>query len=170
MQPIYTQTVGSGGAASITFNNIPQTFNHLRVVVSGRGMNSGTIETMYLRFNGDSSSLYSESMMYSANTGLFANRYSAQTLTQMISNVGDTALANTFSNIEIYIPNYKSTSFFKSYTVDCAGANNSTAYEAKRHSNQAGLYRSTSAITSITLGGYSANIKQGTTATLYGIL
>jgi hypothetical protein len=33
MQPIYTQTVGAGGAASVIFNNIPQTFTDPFAVV-----------------------------------------------------------------------------------------------------------------------------------------
>jgi aspartate/tyrosine/aromatic aminotransferase len=39
--PIYTQTVGSGGALSIAFNNIPQFYTDLKVVISGRTTGGG---------------------------------------------------------------------------------------------------------------------------------
>jgi hypothetical protein len=58
MQPIYTQTVGSGGATSITFNSIPQTFTDLKLSISIRGADSALTEP-WIRFNGDSVSIFS---------------------------------------------------------------------------------------------------------------
>jgi len=52
MYPIASSTVGSGGAASITFSSIPQTFTHLHIRAFGRSSgSSGT--NMPLNFNSD---------------------------------------------------------------------------------------------------------------------
>ena len=40
---ISKQTVGSAGASSITFSNIPQTYTDLKVIISGRDAR-GTVE------------------------------------------------------------------------------------------------------------------------------
>ena len=49
LQPIYTQTVGSGGASSIAFNNIPQTFTDLLIKMSVRASGPGPMDA-YLNF------------------------------------------------------------------------------------------------------------------------
>ena len=41
MQPIYTQTVGAGGTTVISFNNIPQTFTDIQMVISARTNGTG---------------------------------------------------------------------------------------------------------------------------------
>ena len=48
---IATQTVGAGGAATVTFSSIPQTYSHLQI----RGfVLSGAADNLDMNFNGDS--------------------------------------------------------------------------------------------------------------------
>lgn len=160
MQPIYTQTL-SGAAASVTFNNIPQTFTDLKVVISARSSDS-TGQGTIMRFNG-STTTYS-------NTYLFANGSSASssrlTYNYVGSIFGTNGTANTFNNTEIHIPNYTGSSFKASLCENTAANNNTLGYL----NLLANLWRSTDAITSISFlvdGG--SNFVQHSTFSIYGI-
>lgn len=168
-QPILSQTLTSD-SASIIFTNIPQTFTDLKIVISARHTNNGAQDNIYFRFNQDSSALYSDKGFYHASTGIFGYSTTSAGQALMIASNGDTSLANTFSNVEIYVSQYRNTSIFKSFLVDGASLNNAVTYEAKRRTVQSGIYRSTNAITSVTLGGWAGSLKAGTRAIIYGIL
>jgi hypothetical protein len=167
MQPIYTQTVGSGGATSITFNNIPQTFTDLKLEVSARGSQSGGgVADISILFNNDSSSVYSYTGMSGTNNGTDSFRISSTYIQFAFFGSGNDATANTFGSTSVYIPNYTSSSF-KSGTGDTVTENNSsTAYWMRL---MAYLYRSTSPITSIKLTPTGTSFLQNSTFTLYGI-
>ena len=168
LQPIYTQTVGSGGVASITFNSIPQTFTDLKVVVSCRVDVSGTRMNVNLRFNGSSSSIYSNTVVSGGGSSASSGRnYTGNTQIYLNEVNGNTSTANTFSNFEIYVPNYANTSTYKSFTADSVYENNITeAYQVLC----AGLFLSTNAISSITLFPGAYNFMQYSTFSLYGVL
>ena len=164
MIPISTVTVGSGGASSIDFNNIPQIYTDLCVKVSVRTTNSNFYENLLLRLNNDSGSNYTVTRLYADSTP-YSDRFTSQTFIYIGEVVGNTATSNTFSNMEIYIPNYTSSSY-KNISGDHVMENN--------HASQnyvglkAGLYNSTSPINAIKL--YPSNtLMQYSTATLYGI-
>ena len=166
LQPIYTQTVGSGGAASVTFNSIPQTFTDLKVVVSARSTNASVGASLYYTINGNGTNIYSETRLdgngASATSARETIRGSAVSLNVI---PGANATSNTFGNLEIYIPNYTSSNF-KSVIMDGVSENNATtAYQELG----AQLIQLTSAISSITLSPDS-NFDQYTTITIYGIL
>jgi hypothetical protein len=72
--------------------------------------------------------------------------------------------ASTFSNIEIYIPNYAG-STNKSFSIDAVGENNATAAYAGL---VAGLWSTSSAITAISIASTTL-FAEFSTATLYGI-
>jgi hypothetical protein len=157
MQLIQTVTVGSGGAASITFSSIPATFTDLMVVVSGRCTTTDTTATLSFNTGG----------AYSRRT-LVGNGATSSTNTSAvdfrISQSGDTA--STFGNTSIYIPNYAGGAA-KSYSVDTVNENNATtAFQAIT----AGLWDQTAAITSIVLDAVSGDFAQYSSASLYGIL
>jgi hypothetical protein len=169
MQPIYTQTVGAGGAASITFNNIPQYFTDLMVKTSVRTNNTG----VRVRFNADSSANYSwrrlsgnSSAAFSDSNVTYGAPYNSFAYFSMHSTTSDTA--NTFGNGEIYIPNYTSANQ-KSLILDSVQETNAATSNLAM---QAGLWSGTVAITSITFSpdtGTSPNFAQHSTFTLYGI-
>lgn len=160
-EAIATVTVGSGGAANITFSSIPATYTDLVVKISARTTaTNGSYITM--GFNGSTSSFSNRTLYGSGGSvGSFTvpTRFGGY-----INNSGTTA--NTFSNTEIYIPNYTSANN-KSFSDDGASETNGTAAEL---SLSAGLWSNTSAITSIELGvGDAGNFAEYSTATLYGI-
>jgi hypothetical protein len=168
LQPIYTQTVGAGGAASVTFNNIPQTFTDLKLVVSSRS-NDGTAvwDWWSINFNNDVSTSYSSTWFW-GDTSPATSRASNSTFLQ-VSEGGNAAgaTANTFGNTEVYISNY-SGSNYKSIISDAV--NETNAAGAGKAIN-AHLWRNTSGITSVKFtSSNSASFVQYSTFSLYGVL
>lgn len=156
-----TQTVGNGGAASVTFANIPQTgYTDLKVVASARGDNAD--DYFGLTFNGSSSSFTSKSIQGNGSAASSASRsdnYFVGTVVQ------SSLTANTFSNFEIVIPNYTS-SANKSFSLDSVQENNATSALSELI---AGLWSNTAAITSIGFVKASGNFAAGSTFYLYGL-
>lgn len=160
---ISSVTVGAGGAASILFDSIPSTYTDLVLKISVRSTLSGApgFENMKLIIN---SAQGSSRVIY--GTGSAAASTSSGGDIQYLYTSPDDATANTFGNVEVYIPNYGSTTAH-SVSVDAAGETNATAI---RMSLVAGLTVTTSAITSISIqSNNSATFKQYSTAYLYGI-
>lgn len=160
-----TVTVGAGGAANMSFSNIPQTYTDLKIVISARNSNAGTDATrVQLRFNGASTDANLTFRRLYGNGSSAASDSGSTGHIAWSNQSGSTA--NTFSNIEVYIPNYANSNP-KSFSADGGNENNQIqAYFGMF----ADLWNSTSPITSITIfseGG--ENWLQYTTATLYGV-
>jgi hypothetical protein len=157
---IQTVTVGAGGASSIDFTSIPQTYTDLKLVVSLR-TNSAGAEAVMIEFNGSSANLSGRRLYGDGGSA------TSDTLTNIrfaINTAADTA--SVFSNGEFYIPNYTSANN-KSVSVD--GVNETNGTNAVQ-SLVAGLWSNTAAITSIKLlGNSSGSFVQYSTATLYGV-
>lgn len=167
---IATTTVGAGGASSIDFTSIPQTYTDLYVVYSLRSNRSsgGFSDGALMRFNGSTSAIYT-------TRTLVGNGSSASSLTDASSTLGiynyigavsNTATSNTFGNGSAYIPNYAG-STNKSVSVDAVGENNNTtAYQGII----SGIWASTAAITQVNLRPEIGTLYlEGSTASLYGI-
>jgi large repetitive protein len=168
MTAIQTVTVGAGGAANISFTNIPQTYTDLCILVSSRKSLSTTLGYTSINFNGDSGSNYGYVFLNGAGTGIYQNLTSPSTFL-FFSSDDQGSTANTFGNTSIYIPNYVSNTGFKSVYTHCVSENNSAANAYMDiHS---GIWRSTSSITSIVLADTltSSSFVQYSTATLYGV-
>jgi hypothetical protein len=154
--------------ASVTFTSIPQGYTDLIVKVSARTNNNAVFDNAQVRFNSDSGSNYSRKIIASEGTGI--NNISATGNAAFFASYslnGTTATASTFSNTEFYIPNYASSNY-KSISVDSSVENNATTgYDGLA----AGLWSSTSAITSIELAPSSGTaFLTNSTFTLYGVL
>jgi hypothetical protein len=160
MQLIAKQTVGAGGAASVNFTNIPQTFTDLKVVASYRGTTAQVYEVSYLRFNGVNANLTHRSLEGSGSSAGSINN----PFIYFGAGNGATSTSNTFSNIEAYIPNYTSSNQ-KSVSLDSVGENNNTlAYMQLT----AGIWADPAAITSIQIVATAAFV-EFSEFTLYGI-
>ena len=158
---IASTTVGSGGASSITFSSIPQTYTDLVIKLSTR---SG-FDWIRCQFNSSGGTAYS-SRWLSGNGSSAGSGSSSGDSSARATIVGQTDTANTFGNAEVYIPNYTSSNY-KSLSGDGVSEANQTAAYAYL---TASLWSNTSAITSITLTLENAgNFVQYSTATLYGI-
>ncbi len=158
-------TVGAAGASSVTFSGIPQTgYTDLVVKVSGRTGSGNEVDNLVIQFNGSAASFTNRSLVgFGTTVASGTNDNSGQN----IGNAdGSAATANTFSNNEIYIPNYTSSNF-KSFSVDSVTENN-TATTAYAKFN-AGLWSNTAAITSISIIPVSSPFVQYSTFYLYGV-
>ena len=161
-----TVTVGAAGAASVTFNSIPQTgYTDLVIKGSIRTSYSGTEGSLCIGFNGSTANF---TLMMLRGSGAAASSFTRTTFSEnrisYINAVGGTA--STFSNVEIYVPNYASANY-KSISVDgVMEANATTAYSALT----AGLWSQTAAITSLNFTvGSADNFAQYSTFSLYGV-
>jgi hypothetical protein len=158
---ISSVTVGSGGAASMSFTSIPATYTDLVVVWSGRTNKSGTTDNTEISFNGSTANFtgrYLEGAGSGAGgSGVFARFVGVDS--------ASTGTSNTFSNNMVYIPNYASSNN-KSFSADSAQESNTTAAQLTLN---AGLWSQTAAITSVTVTPSVGSYVQYSTAYLYGI-
>jgi hypothetical protein len=149
-------------AASVTFDNIPQTgYSGLKIVISGRTTASSTFYTNQIAFNGNSASFTGRVL---GGTGSATTSGTSTVSVGPIGGVSTTT--STFTNSEIYIPNYTSSNY-KSYSWETVLENNATA---ARTYMGAGLWSNTAAITSMTFTIDTADsFAQYSTFSLYGI-
>ncbi len=159
-EPIQTQTVGTA-TPSITFSSIPQSYTDL-VLVSFYG--TSVLDTSgWLRFNSDSGSNYSWTYLLGDGSGAYSGRFSNQTYTTLDGAGAGTTLGTSIQATS-HIMNYSNATTNKTVlTRD----NNGSTY--KSVDLKTGLWRSTAAITSITVGCVTGNLIVGSSFTLYGI-
>jgi hypothetical protein len=153
--PIASITLGAN-ASSVTFNSIPQTYTDL-VLVFGGITTSATTQNIWCTYNSDSSSLYSWTRMVGDGSSASSARATGQTY-QIITDTGLTQM-----NSITHFMNYSNTTTNKT----AISRSNSSGF---RTSLYVDLYRSTNAISSITLTMSSDNFASGSTFNLYGIL
>lgn len=156
---IASSTVGSGGAANITFSSIPSTYTDLTILCSSK-TNRGTFnnDAILLNLNGSTSSITA--------IRLFGDGSSAASNTNrgILNNAA--ASTSVFSNTQIYIPNYTSSNY-KSISAESVTENNGTEAYAQLHAQ---LWSNTAAVTSVVLAPADGTLfLQYTTAYLYGI-
>lgn len=151
-EPIATTTVTSN-TSTVTFSSIPSTYTDL-VVIANTTLSAGVGFGMY--FNSDTASNYS--FIYFYGDGSTAAAGSNQNTTRINIGNGNT----TYSTYKAHIQNYSNTTTFKS-VISNGGIGNEIAIAF------AGMWRSTSAINSITFQPASGTINAGTMFTLYGI-
>jgi len=154
--PIATTTLGSA-QSSVTFNSFSGYTDLVIVAVIGNSANAN--RDLYWTYNGDSATNYSSTSVGGDGSSAFASRDSNKAFLRLVGSSN-----NTPTNMSIIqIMNYSNTTTFK--TCLFRAGNPSWVVTAT-----AGLWRSTSAITSITFTNESAaNFVTGSTFTLYGI-
>lgn len=160
-EPIATATLGSA-VASYTFTSIPGTYTDLILVSSILGVTS-TSYSPRIQINSDTGSNYSVTYLYGTGSSAGAGRNTGASFIYIGHLVGYPVTGEPIPIITDF-QNYSNTTTFK--TVVSVGGNPSTDT-----SGIVGLWRSTSAITSINIQFQSGtNLQAGTTFTLYGIL
>ena len=159
-EAIATVTVTGATAATIGFTSIPGTYTDLKLVFSTRVDVGGGQNGFYISLNSSTANFTAKQIQ---GDGSSAASFSITRFAGYSNATGGTA--NTFSNGELYFPNYASSNY-KSFSGDAAQDNNqTTAYLLLG----AHLWSDSAAITSITLTPDTANFVQYSTATLYGI-
>jgi hypothetical protein len=156
--PIYAQTL-SATTASVTFSNIPTTFTDLVLVINVKNPGAGAGNSQ-LRFNGDSSAVYSQTNLIGDGTNATSSRASTQTVLKL-GVVGNTNQAFTQNIFQIM--NYTNPTTFKTVLSRQTWQESVAA--------RVGLWRNTSPITQITLSvdADNTNFSSGSSFTLYGI-
>ena len=150
--PIATTTLGSA-AASYTFSSIPSTYTDLVLIVNA----NSSLFNLNLRFNSDSSSLYSDTIIYNNGNTPASARDSGQTIIY--------GTVTTGAPFQIWnIMNYANTSVYKTVLLKNNDSGTSNTVSAS-----VGLYRSTNAINAVNILPGSGNLPAGSTFTLYGI-
>jgi hypothetical protein len=153
-------TVGAAGASSVTFSGIPQTgYTDLVLKASCRSDQSNVARSWKVQPNGvdiTARNLDAENDPFVVFSGTSIN----------MNTNGTGSTSNTFNNYDVYIPNYASTTTYKSLSVDGAVENNGTNANLKL---VAGLYSSNTAISSITCIINAGSFVQNSTFYLYGV-
>ena len=160
---IASVTVGSGGAATMSFTSIPQTYTDLYLTISGRSAAAVFNSDIFANINGQTTA-HNWKIIIGTGTSVASQGSTADN-----GRVGimpsATATGNTFSNTAVYYPNYTG-STQKSYSSDSVMENNGTGAYSEL---VAGINTNTTAISSITVASGNGNFVQYSTATLYGI-
>lgn len=156
----------TASATSVTFDSIPQTgYTDLKIVVSGRGdqVDGGTASWMSTLVKINGSSTGSHKFLYGTGSAAGSSN-NASTLWTYTA--GSNVTANTFGNFEFYLPNYASTTQYKSYSIDAVSENNATLSGIWM---DAGLVSSNAAVTSVEFAQNAGNFVVGSSFSLYGI-
>lgn len=153
---IASNTVTGSAVSSVAFNSIPQTFTDLILICNN--LTESTNQQGYIRFNGDSGSNYSRTLMYGDGTSAVSFRQTNQSGL----NVGMSSTAPG-QTIIMNIMDYSNSTTFK--TVLDRQTNTGTTQALVY------LWRSTSAISSLTINSFdgSNSISVGSKFRLYGI-
>lgn len=156
--PIST-TTASGSSSTISFTSIAGTYTDLVLVINAKG---GAGVNLRMQFNSDTNTNYSRTYLSGTGSSALSSR------TANFASIAFDAYA-TLSSSEF---NYNSISHIMNYS-------NTTTYKTTLHRNNnaaygtdavMGLWRSTSAISTITIfTNDSSNFSSGSTFTLYGI-
>ena len=153
--PIATQTLGSA-AASVTFSSISGAYTDLIMIIDG-AVTSSSLLGITAVFNSDTATNYSNTNLNGNGTTASSTRVTNGAFVTVA--LGSTGRGNTIINI----PNYSNTTTYKN---TLCRTNIASQYVRAN----VGLWRSTSAITSILIGlDVSDTFIAGSTFTLYGI-
>jgi hypothetical protein len=163
---LQTVTVGAGGSASISFTSIPSTYKHLQIRGIGRSTDGSTNDvTGRLQFNTDTGSNYSSHRIYGYGSSAGSDASTSATQISFATILADGNTASCFSAVVCDVLDYANVNKNKTTRSITGGETNSLGMMFATSGN----WRSTSAVTSITLFPSSGNWKQYTEFALYGI-
>jgi hypothetical protein len=156
-EPIATQN-GTGSSATVTFTSIPATYTDLVLIANPVFTTASNIN---IRINGDTATNYSDTYLY----GDGSSATSARDTTQNIMYWSGTSVGVTSANRDngiAHFMNYGNTTTNKTVLL---------RYNQPSQilGQGVGLYRSTAAITSISVIASAGNFDALSTFTLYGI-
>lgn len=158
----------SGTQASIDFASIAQDWSHLSLVGYLRGDTAATSASVAIRFNGDSGSNYDR--QYLAGSGATAT--AVETFGASSAQIGEcaaaSASANLFSGLVIDIPHYAQPDNNKS-AVSAWALKVSTSTGGMAAGRIAAFWRSSAAITQVTIFPTAGSFITGSRLSLYGM-
>jgi hypothetical protein len=163
---IATQTVGSGGASSITFNSIPSTYTHLQIRMLARATDNNTI--VYGRFNGSGVN-YARHNIYANGSSATANATTSTDASFFGTCSPNAVNSSMFGTSIIDILDYANTNKNKTVRSLAGSDHNATAGFDGWFYLQSGLWADTSAINSINLFAGAGSFAQYSSFALYGV-
>jgi hypothetical protein len=149
-EPIATTTLGSA-VSSYTFSSIPATYTDLILVAN---FSKSAAARLDMQFNGDTANNYSYTRLNGNGTSASSDRIA--NFAVIDAGYTDTTMSTSIIHINNYVGS--------TYKTALVRANTSSMNVGVF----VGLWRSTAAINSITLGGGN-NLQTNSTFTLYGI-
>lgn len=159
----YTST---GSAGDIEFTSIPGTYKHLQLRGILRTNDTGSFNNQALRFNGDTASNYALHRLRGDGTSTAANAASSiGSINDFMRAIGSGIASNIFSTAIVDILDYADTNKYKTIRV----LNGQDANGSGEVILVSGLWRSTSAITSLKITVSGGTAISGSTFALYGI-
>lgn len=161
--PIATQTLGSA-AASVTFSSIPSTYTDLIFIANTKASTATDVQECYLQFNSDTATNYSLTRLYGTGSSALSGREINITKIDNIRLPGSNSASTVFGNMIANIQNYSNSTTNKTTILRMNAETTNGQVGAI-----VGLWRSTSAISTILFAPTSGNFVAGSTFTLYGI-
>jgi len=153
-------TTLSSATSSITFSSIPSTYTDLRVVLTIKSVSNA--DNLQIRFNSDSATNYSQTLLTGNGTAASSTRYTSQSVIWDATSLSTTQ--PSFITLDIF--SYAGSTYKTALMSSNEDYNGSGFVKASVQ-----LWRSTSAINTILMQMPSTfTFAAGTTATLYGIL
>lgn len=164
---LISEVVTTGSQATVAFSSISSAYRDLEIRVRARGTASATNAFVLARFNGDTGANYDWEDMHAFGSTVSAVQGVADTSLFLSIIPAATAPSNAAGIIDTAIADYRGTTFYKALTSRSAvqigtGGSTQGAYLT------GGLWRSTSAITSITILLGAGNFVDGSVVSLYG--
>jgi hypothetical protein len=168
-----TVTVPSGGAASIEFVGIPTGYKHLQIRWIAQ-TNRGTFgfDDLKFNFNSDTSSLYTFHTLYGNGASAVADAGINANAARMYNGAGTQVSGTWWAAGVADLLDYADTNKFKTMRtlVGCDLNGNSPGTLHGRMDLFSNLYRSTTAISSVTIASDTAStFQQYTSFALYGV-
>ena len=161
---ISSTTVSGTTTASVAFSSIPSGYTDLCVKISVRANSGGSnANGLRLTINGSSAN-QSSTNVYGDGSAAGSTRGATYIMTSAAD--GSSATANTFSNVELYIPSYTASQNKPISRV--SGQEDNVTTPAYIYAD-ARLWSSTSAITDLSFDISGSNLASGSTFTLYGL-
>ena len=162
---LISSNVLSSSAASVTFSSIPATYTDLVLRITARGTRVNTVAILYLRFNGDTGTNYSDTTVVGNGATASSTRSTSNTVLLVGVIPAANATSNTFGSAETYIPSYTVSQNKPVGSFAVQEDNITTAYAY----GTAALWRNTAAITSIEALPSINDFAAGSSFYLYGI-
>jgi hypothetical protein len=163
---ISSQVLGSS-AASVTFSSIPQTYTDLVLKISAKDSGGGTPASINILANSTSGTDNSDTLLYAnAGSATVTSSNVAKTYNRFNSYIagGGMTATSSFSNTEVYIPNYTAAASRQSSAISTISDSTANGYILATASlNQAGA-----AVTSLIIQA-SASFLANSSFYLYGI-
>jgi hypothetical protein len=159
-EPIATTTLGTA-AATIAFTSIPSTYTDLRLTLVGTCTSTATFGNFIINST-SSGNLYSYTVLNGDGSSAASGRGTSANNMPLGFNYQFSTTIPSFNTVDLF--SYAGSTNKTVLVTNSADNNGSGLTES-----MVGLFRSTSAITALTLRIGGVNWAIGTTATLYGI-